>query len=322
MKRTKIMYALIPLFVAIALPIGAFASEKTGTTAASFLKIGIGARAVAMGDAFTAVANDSTAIYWNPAGLSQLKRMELIAQHNIWLDDLRHEFLGYVHPTSYGNFGCALSYFHMGQIQETTMASPSGTGRTFTNYDLLGVLSYSRKVNESLSFGTNLKYLNQTLENHNASSYMADLGLLYRPSRLGFGLGVFNLGKGVKFIKDEFPLPILCKAGVSYGMEKLTLALDANKPTDGRLYFSAGAEVKPFGPLAVRLGWKDPGDHRGGTSRRIPTGLSAGAGISFRDIQFDYAYVPYGDLGDTHWGSLLVRFGKDTEHPKPETKTD
>ena len=102
--------------------------SKTGTTAAQFLKIGIGARALGMGGAYSAVSNDVTALYWNPAGLSSSKKNGIILDHQDWIMDVDLDFIGGSYKTPFGTLGAAISAMHMGEMEVTTTRDPEGTG--------------------------------------------------------------------------------------------------------------------------------------------------------------------------------------------------
>jgi len=89
-------------------------ANGAGTTAASFLKIGVGARAAAMGDAFTALADDPTALYWNPAALIKLKERQLSATYNVWFAEINQGYVGVGFPLSRGVLGGGINYVSMG----------------------------------------------------------------------------------------------------------------------------------------------------------------------------------------------------------------
>ena len=103
--------------------------SKTGTTAAQFLKIGIGARALAMGGAYSAVSDDATALYWNPAGLSSMKKNEILLDHQDWILDVDLDFVGGSYNTPFGTIGAAISAMYMGEMEVTTTHDPEGTGK-------------------------------------------------------------------------------------------------------------------------------------------------------------------------------------------------
>ncbi|MEK7812812.1 MAG: PorV/PorQ family protein, partial [Candidatus Desantisbacteria bacterium] len=272
-------------------------------------KIGIGARSIGMGGAACAVADDASAVYWNPAGLGVLKGTEISTMYNIWFEDVKHGFVSYAHPFKNWTLGVAVNYLDTGKMEETTAAYPEGTGKTFRADDMAGYLTYAGRLSENLSLGMNLKYIQQRIEDETATGFGTDLGILYKPSNLRLGLSVQNIGPRLKFIKEDFPLPLNIKAGAAYSIKNLTFALDANKPIDNKTNFSLGIESLWVKKMALRAGYKlDTADNRLSEHTGIATGWSAGVGFNLKPFQFDYAYVPHGDLGDTHRISFLMKF--------------
>jgi hypothetical protein len=119
--------------------------QRAGTAAAQFLKIGVGARSAAMGEAFAAVANDGSALFWNPAGLMQSDKNEALFSHLEWLVDVQHEFFGYVHHFGKQQaIGISFVALHTAEMQETTEYQPFGTGRYFSFSDIAAVDVYAR----------------------------------------------------------------------------------------------------------------------------------------------------------------------------------
>ena len=131
--------------------------QRAGTSSAQFLKIGVGGRATAMGDAFVAVADDATALYWNPAGIVQFEKSQLTLSHIDWLVDIKHEFIGYVHKfNSTSSIGFQFTSLHTQDMPVTTEFQPRGTGEYFTFGDILFGVTYATKLTDKFSFGTTL----------------------------------------------------------------------------------------------------------------------------------------------------------------------
>jgi len=281
---------------------GAFSyANGVGTTGASCLKLGVGARAVAMGEAFSAVADDVTAIYWNPAGLTQIKGTQLGATHTQWLEGINYEKLGYVSSHKGSAFGLAVNWLNTGSIEETTLVYPEGTGNTFEANSTLITLAYAHKVGKNLSLGGSIKYIGEKFEKESATTYGFDLGGFYKKSRLSLALGVQNIGSKEKFMEEEDPLPLNYRLGMAYTLSKLKLALDVNKPIDNEVNFHTGVEWYLTNTFALRAGYKSgPED--------IGSGITAGLGFKFKNVNIDYAYVPYEDFGNAHRISLTVNF--------------
>jgi len=299
---------------------GIFSRENTGTTGATFLKIEAGARPVAMGGAFVAVADDANTTYWNPAGLAQLEEREITAMHNEWLEDIRYEFLGYAQPIkSEGRaqgFGVSVMCLYMSGLEERTTETIEPEG-TFGAYDIAVAGAYACEVGKGVSIGTNVKLIHQRIENETAWSGAIDLGLLYRlPGPRGglqLGFAVQNIGPGIKFVKESDPLPLNIKAGIAKSLElrqiksKLILALDVNAPIDNvpNGHFGAEFVYKKIEniELAARVGYKTNTI----SDLNALSGLSAGVGFVWKRMGIDYVWVPYGDLGNTHRISLTIK---------------
>ncbi|MBU1487141.1 PorV/PorQ family protein [bacterium] len=295
--------------------------EEVGTSAASFLKIGIGARATGMGEAACAVADDPTAIYWNPAGLAGIRSKQLTYGHNIYLNETTAGFIGLVHPFKDFSLGLGIDYLKLGEAEKTTELKPTGTGEKFSVEDDMAIfLSLSRRMREGLFVGMNLKYIRQKIEDESATGFGADLGVLYLPSKLRLGITVQNIGPKLKFIEKDFSLPLNLKAGIAYPYKNFLFALDANKPADNRMSFSLGIESYWARVLALRLGYRIGPDDKLKALTNTPVGLSAGVGFKFKTFQLDAAYVPYGDLGDAYRVSLLSRFGGEKGRRKEEAQ--
>ena len=304
-----------------------FAAEiysNAGTTGASFLKIGVGARAVGIGEAFVAVADDINSLYWNPAGLSQIQRHEVTAMHSEWLQGVRYEYIGYVYPL--GNeraIGMSLGLLYFSDVERRTWTtetqlstSPEGL---FGASDFAGTISYSQRLWGSLKGGINLKYIYENIDVYSANDFALDIGLLYKAfiKNLNLGINFQNIGSKIKFREKEYSLPYNVKTGISYKITELNLllALDLNSPVDNYSSINTGIEYS-YDNITGRVGYryKQFGNDLGDLS-----GLTAGAGFNISklldlfndsvDLQLDYAFVPFGDLGFTHRISLSGKFG-------------
>ena len=302
-----------------------FSREAAGTTGATFLKIEAGARPVAMGGAFVAVADDANTTYWNPAGLAQLEEREITAMHNEWLEGIRYEFLGYAQPIkSEGRaqgFGVSVMCLYMSGLESRTTETMEPEG-TFGAYDIAVAGAYACEVGKGVSIGANVKLIHQKIEDEGAWGGAIDIGVLYRvPGPRGrfsrnilqLGFAVQNIGPGIKFIKESDPLPLNIKAGIAKTFElrqiksKVNLAFDVNAPIDNvpNGHFGAEFVYKKIEniELAGRVGYKT------NTLKDLNalSGLSAGVGFVWKRMGIDYVWVPYGDLGNTHRISLTIK---------------
>lgn len=297
----------------------AFAGDP-GTTSANFLKLGIGPRAIAMGEAQVGLADDVYATYWNPAGLAQLSLQQAGFVYTNYVEDITAQYVTYAYPhPQWGTF--AGSFTHLG-VKKFDAYDASGqpkgkvgAGDTAFGFSYAYPFLKNKRYGSELSAGMTGKFIQQKLDSVTANGYAADLGIFYTPGRQwgsfwkGWktGAAIRNLGTAIKFDEEGFPLPRSLSAGVSWTGklfgESLTLALDGTQPNDGDLSFGAGAEVWTLGVLVLRGGYTSRGD--------LGNGLRAGAGIRLKTIQIDYAFAGYGDFGNAHRIGLTLSFGRE-----------
>lgn len=300
--------------------------QRAGISAFQFLKIGVGARGVAMGEAFVAVSDDASSLFWNPAGMVQTPVNQVFVAHTEYVVDIRHEYLGAVyHLTGTDAVGISLTSLHMKDMEITTETQPLGTGRYFSFGDVAIGLSYARAMTEQFSFGATVRYAEETLDILKMRSVMVDLGTYYWTG-LGtarFAVVITNFGadvapRGTATLTDgstvseyqPFSLPTIFKLG--FAMEplltdehRLTTSIQLNHPNDN-------AENVRIG---VEYGWENTLFLRGGVKRTIGQRLlgadetseeSFMAGVGFRvatgfsTVQADYAYAHFELLGAIH----------------------
>ena len=268
----------------------------SGTTAANFLKLGVGARAAALGDAFTVIVDDSTSLYWNPAGLAKMEKRQFSATYNMWFAGINQGYLGMSFPLSRrGVIAGGVNYVDMGDFDgRDEFGNPTGT---FTASALNYQLGYANRFREKFLWGISAGLVQDTIADDIKSTYAANLGLLFESSEsLSLGLAVQNIGGQL----GGDPLPFVAKVGMAYTWKSLLLALDIASPADNDVYYCAGIEWWMMDGIALRVGYK--------TNQDIGEGLTAGFGFDKGKIRFDYAYVPYGELGNTHKVSLGMSF--------------
>lgn len=282
--------------------------ENAGTRGAQILKIGVGAKAVGMGESYVAAADDVYAAYWNPAGLSHVETSQLGFMHNEWFEDIRYEFLGYVQPLGdLGTLAGSVSYVSMGELDKT-----DETGKDigqFRPYDILLGLSFGKRLNDSISVGVNAKFLREKIDVEKAQAVAVDFGGLYSVpnTSLILGVNIQHLGTKMKFVEEAFSLPVNLKLGAAYRMidGALTFAADVDRPVDSDLNIGLGGEYKIMGIMNLRAGYRYT---LGGNDLGTASGLRVGIGVEIRDYKLDYAFVPYGELGQAHRISLVASF--------------
>jgi hypothetical protein len=269
-----------------------------GETGLAFLKIGVGARAAAMGEAYAAVAQDASATYWNPAGIANAPRTEVHASHHEWISDVRYEYLAAVRGLKGHAVGAHAALLHMGKLEGRDDAG--NFTESFHAYDLSTGVTYARRIAQPLEVGATAKLLYAKIEDYSATGFAADVGMRYRTPVRGLtaALTFSNVGPEMSFVEDKFTLPFNSRVGLAYRtrglLDGLVLAADVRVPNDSDPKGHVGVELWPHEMIALRGGAKLGYDEEAGT---------VGCGIAYASYVFDYAFVPFSDesvLGDTH----------------------
>ncbi len=302
MKKYILLMVLVIVAV-LAVSAEAGTNENAGTCVGQFLKIGVGARPCGMGEAFSAIADDVNAIYWNPAGLMQVQEKQGTFMHSEWLTDLRYEFLAYCQPMNKGVGAFSITYLRMGDMEGTD--KDENLIGNFGAYDYALSMAYALPIpdKDNIYAGITGKIIQQKIEKESAMAIALDVGILYFDPEiqgLKFAAVLQNLGSKLKFVRESENLPITYKLGVAYERDKLTLAGDLTKPEDNHARISAGIEYLPTPNLTLRLGYNSQND--------LDKGWALGAGYKFDSIQLDYGFVPHGKLDNTHRLSFTRRF--------------
>ena len=299
-------------------------SQRVGITAADFLKIGVGARANAMGESYAAVDNDAYALFYNPAGITQFDQTEIAIAHTAWFVGLQHDFIGGVyHLDEQNSVGLSVISLQSDDMPVTTEFQPYGTGAYFKYGDLALGATYARKMTDNFSFGVTVKFIDETLAQLSMRGFLVDLGTYYWTG-LGttrFAVSVSNFGgqltpAGSVTLVDgttvsdfqSFSPPTIFRIGFAFepyqdASNKLTASAQLNHPADNAENISLGAEYSFISTLFLRAGYKINVDEES---------YSLGAGVKvdarFAIVFFDYAFTPYQRLGDVHRFSLNLRF--------------
>ena len=213
--RAKIIF----LFVLMLVPVKGQMINRYGTTAANFLEIGVGSDGNAMGEAFVAVTDGISSIYWNPAGLANIQKPSALFMIHPWLVDINMLFSGgaLVVP-GVGNFGFGITQMNYGEMDVTTLEYQEGTGEQFTASDMAASFTFSRKIVSWFSFGSSIKYIRSNIWHSSASSFALDLGVLVNTEFLSFtgkdedglniGMSIANYGTRMQFDGIDIYQPI------------------------------------------------------------------------------------------------------------------
>jgi len=310
---------LIPLTGLLLFPALCFGQAKVGTAGAQFLEIGVSARAIGMGEAFLGVADDASALYYNPGALATLTQIEGILTHVDYPADINYEFIGVVIPAPQfaGTFGVSLYMLGMGEMPVTNYGYPRGNGETFDAGDFALGLSYGAGLTDRFSMGITFKYIAQYLETHKATGWSSDLGVYYDTGFRNFKIcmTLANFGPDMKFISEPYPLPIDFRFGtaidvIDFPGSRLTFAAQASHPNDNLEKYNMGLEYWFNNMFALRVGKKfnydyyDESDFGGG----MTFGAGAKLPVSSHSLTIDYAYQDMGWLDSANRFTLGFRF--------------
>ncbi len=298
-----------------ALPSGVWASGA-GTTAAPFLKVAMSPRAVALAGAYSAMADDSGAVFVNPAGLARFDQQEAALDFSTYLQDAKMGNFSYAGNINDNRFGLGVTFMTVGGIEKRGLTDVAGSVPelgTFDASDMAVTLSFAKKdfspdLLPRLDGGFSLKFIRSAIDNKSASAFAVDAGAIYRATdRMDLSLAVQNLGTRMKFIDDADPLPLNLRAGGAYKVsDKLKIAAEVNEYLqDEKFYPSVGAEYWFRDALALRGGYKFGYDT---SNLGSVVGLSLGFGIKVKGLGVDYAFLPFGDLGNIHRFGIWMQF--------------
>jgi long-subunit fatty acid transport protein len=298
--------------------------QRAGISTAQFLKIGVGGRASAMGDAFIAMADDASALYWNPAGLTQFHQHQVLFSHNKWVADISHDFLGGVyHLDATNSFGAAVTSLSMPKMKVTTEFAPTGTGEFFGYGSIAAAFSYSRRMTDQFSIGGTVRYVEETLDKLKMRGFMIDLGTLYWTG-LGttrFAVTVSNFGNqmapdgevvlvGKRSVSEwqSFSPPTMFRIGFAFepyqtDEHRITTSFQLNHPNDNSENIVTGAEYSWRQIFFIRGGYKFNVDEQ-----NYSVGAGINVPISFAHFNLDYAFTNFERLGSAHRFSIILGF--------------
>jgi tetratricopeptide (TPR) repeat protein len=278
---------------------------------AVFLDEPAGARPVAMGGAFIAVAQDANAVYWNPAGLVKVQRKELLVSHAQYLQGFKHEYLAFCFPwTTEDSFGVN-AFFSYSDPMEKMNDAGELTG-TFMNYDMYFGLAYSHAFDQHYSLGGALKGVYQSIDVYNAWSVAADAGVTAAElvPNLQLALMLRNLGKPMVMVEKSHWLNTAVELGSAYSLwnQRLLCTFDVRKPVFQEMMFKLGFE----GAVIEDLLWLRAGYRYSqfGNDLGPWSGATFGVGIRVSDYSVDYAYSPFPELGDVHKLAITLPLGR------------
>jgi len=331
MKSIKIMSLALSLVLVVA-SFGGAALRKPGINGAAFLKIGVGARMVALGSAATTIYGDPNMIFWNPAGIQiEPGKTQVAFNHNDWLIGMNH--VAGVVTHSFGEIGTVgFGFIHIGLsdiLADRDIAPPGfeseqidkSFSETYDYSDLAILLSFSRQFTDRFRMGATFKYIREHIDDISAWSIAFDFGAIYDTGfrDLTIGARLNNLGKDLTFFAINAPIPLNFSVGASMSLAKeentqLIAFLDFTKPQDNPQLYFLGGEWNIYNTLFIRGGYKfnysDVRDRNG--TRQTDEGFSFGGGlylpISGYKLWLDYAMTDFSIFDNTHRFSLRFEF--------------
>jgi len=308
--------------------------------AAKFLSTSIGSQAAGIGGAFTSIANDGSAMYWNPAGISFNQLRKFYVNHSNWIADISFDYLSLSIPINENNYiGINVTSVTMGEM-EVTRYGNEDTGETFSASDHAFGITYSMNLTDKFSIGLNGKFIQEKIANSYANGFALDLGTLFKtPYGFRLGTSISNFGPKMKMSGDDllvaididetidgnnesvtgflatekFDLPLILRVGISNDIligkvVRMTWAVDANSPNDNQNYINAGIEIGFLNDLVIfRSGLNSifldnkQNQFSYGIGVRPPS-------IKNKSLQINYAFEMLKHLGDTHQISMEISY--------------
>lgn len=285
--------------------IGFLGSGDAGTTAFPLLRVPVGSRGCAMGEAFTAAADDANAVFWNSGGLGRVTSVQFGLSHHEWFGGIRDENLGLALPLGHGCLGLGAVFSSTRDID--VWDPDNNSGATATARSGYAVLGYGLPISRKLSCGIAAKALYDNLIDQTGTGFCGDAGLLYEPwHQVRVGLSLQNLGPNMRYGDGGYALPMAARFGASYEHRLFRLLFDAGIPFAGAADLHIGGEYRMKNVLALRAGYRlGP---QAWDELSLLSGVTAGLGINLGMFALDYAFTPYGSLGMVHRLSLNTTF--------------
>lgn len=302
--------------------------NRGGRTAFQFVKIGVGARQAALGEASVALVRDASAAFWNPAGIAGIERYEAAFAYTRWLADMNYAGAAVgMRARGIGTFALSVAALDYGDIPEAVLgtgAADPRTGNMVSGGDFMAGLSYAREFTDRLAIGVGVKFLHENLWEHSASTVAFDVGTNYEVGYRGLRLAMSaqNLSGVVSWRPDSltdrtegYDLPLVFRVGVSGalvgpdafvqmgGPHRLVAAVEAINTNDFSERLHVGLEYTFNDLFALRGGYR---------LNYAEGNWSVGAGLTptvgAMRMRVDYAYVGYEFLTAPHRLSVGFAF--------------
>ncbi|NOZ60901.1 MAG: PorV/PorQ family protein [Calditrichaeota bacterium] len=330
MKRVMI-FLFIVVFVG-ALQVWSQDISRVGTAAGQFLKLGVGARTGALGEAAVTIPGEVTGLYWNPGTIATIDHTAMAFSRNELYADMSYNFIGVVQPLGGGNaIGVSAIFLNTGDMEITTLAHPEGTETYFNWQAYCFGLTYSRYVTDRLSLGGTIKYIREGAYHLQAHTIAIDLGSLLDTGILGMKMGMTlsNFGSDMRlegpslrvshdrwptrpgtlpvdaYLKTEkYPLPLMFRLGLSMELigaqgqisssetSRLFVAADVYDPNDALMRSNFGIEYAWKDMFYLRAGYRGLAVEKDEYKSYNTASYTFGGGLAY-DLKFASFRVDY-----------------------------
>lgn len=297
---------------------------KVGTVGTQFLKIPVGARGVGMGGAFACISDDETAMFWNPAGLVHVKGTSISLENVQWLADISYNAVMVARNLNPSwSVGFFVTSLNSGEVEVTTVSQPRGTGQYYEVTNAMAGVSVATMLTNKFSFGANVKYIHENLDNEVADAWAVDMGTMYDTKwktiklsmnirnfgpEMKLGGGFFDYDNGERlssqtgFLPYQFPMTF--KMGLAAepwktDLHRVTVVAELEHPNDNIERYNVGSEYGYREMFFLRAGY---------TFRHDTMGLSAGLGTRWQGLGIDYAFSDFGVLDSVQRFNISFTF--------------
>lgn len=310
--------------------------NRRGTSAGAMLEIGVGARAEALGGAFVAVADDPSALYWNPAGITNIPAVSVQASKAEWFVDTNFNVVDLIVPLPMASsaIGVHVAMLDYGTNPVRTVFRPEGTGEEYTANDFVAGVYWALAITDRVSVGLGGKYFQQTIWHTKGSTVGIDLSILFETPLKGLKIGgtISNLGPqfglsgrdltrvadvdgrkdtyfnndnlAIQWATEEYPLPLLFRFGMAYEWtlsenNSILVAGTMNHPSNNVETIDVGVEAKLMNIGYLRAGYRSL------FADYAADGLTLGAGLRYKIlgaavITLDYAWTDWSVLSSVN----------------------
>lgn len=309
MNLSRLKFLSIASVILLTLMLPHILHAQVGGSGLSFLKIGVGARSLGMGDAGVANADMGSAMYYNPALIADDEDASVTIMHNEWIEEITTEFIGVSVPFKGWSLGIHMGLTSVGGIEVRDRPGESITDTDTRNF--AGGITAAVPVFQGLDVGVTAKYVFEKIHVDEAGGYAFDFGLAMQPfsdgdlSRLRLGVALANVGSMSELSAISTTLPMLLRYGASYHIPlfeingSLRLAVEGlSLLEDDITHANVGVEFEYFDTVFLRLGYQSGYENKD---------ITLGAGARYGILRFDYAYIPFTDIfGNAHTVAMSI----------------